>query len=129
MLESVQRRATKLIPGLRNKPYEDRLKELGLYTVSHRFLRGDLIQVFKILKGIDNLNYNKFFVLRGNSCNRGHKFTIVKQRCQQNVRKYSFSHRVVNEWNSLPSIVVDSESLIQFKDRLDKHMGHELNSN
>ena len=52
MLEKIQRRATKLIPGLRDLRYEERLKECGLTTLETRRLRGDQIKVFKILNGI-----------------------------------------------------------------------------
>ena len=56
MLEKIQRRATKLIPGLRDLTYEERLKECGLTT-----LRGDQIEVFKILNGYENIDSNIFF--------------------------------------------------------------------
>ena len=48
MLEKIQRRATKLIPGLRDLSYEERLKECGLTTLETRRLRGDQVEVFKI---------------------------------------------------------------------------------
>ena len=51
MLEKVQRRTTKLITGLRDHSYDDRLKECGLTTLETRRLRGDQIEVFKILNG------------------------------------------------------------------------------
>ena len=53
MLEKIQRRATKLIPGLRDLTYEELLKECGLTTLETRRLRGDQIQVFKILNGYE----------------------------------------------------------------------------
>ena len=73
-LERVQRRVTKMVPSLRNKTYGDRLKELNLFSLTQRRLRGDLIQVFKIIKGIDNIDCSKYFTLdlsnytRGNGC-------------------------------------------------------------
>ena len=54
-------RATKLIPGLRDLRYEQRLKECGLTTLETRILRGDQIEVFNILYGYENIDYNIFF--------------------------------------------------------------------
>ena len=61
MLEKIQRRATKLIPGQRDLTYEERSKECELTTLETRRLRGDLIEVFKILNGYENIDYNIFF--------------------------------------------------------------------
>ena len=61
MLEKLQRRATKLIPGLRDLRYEERLKKCGLTTLETRRLRGDQIEVFKILNGYENIDSNIFF--------------------------------------------------------------------
>ena len=62
MLETIQRKATKLIPGLRDLRYEERLKECGLTTLETRRLRGDQIEVFKILNGYEILILT-FFLL------------------------------------------------------------------
>ena len=61
MLEKIQRRATKLIPGLIDLRYEERLKECGLTTLETRRLRRDRIEVFKILNGYENIDSNTFF--------------------------------------------------------------------
>ena len=55
MLERIQRRATKIIPNLRNISYEMRLKECGLTTLETRRLRGDQIEISKILNGYENM--------------------------------------------------------------------------
>ena len=60
MLQRVQRRATKMIPKLRSISYEMRLKECGLTTLETRRLRGDQIEVFKILNGYENIDRNTF---------------------------------------------------------------------
>ena len=122
MLEGVQRRATKMISGFEGKRYEERLKELGMYSVERRFVRGDMIQVFKIFKSVDNIEINKFFVVDHGRETRGHNKKIRKRQCHLDIRKHSLSNRVVNFWNGLPQKVVSSDSLATFKKRLDRHM-------
>ena len=122
MLESVQKRATKLIPSLKNMLYEDRLEELNMFSVEYRFLRGDMIETYKILTGKSGIRHNGLFEIDKSERNRGHHLKLKKQRCRLDIRKYSFSHRVVDEWNKLPSVVVESESIDVFKSRLDSYM-------
>ena len=56
MLGEVQRRATKKIPSLRNLTYEEKLISLGIFSLSRRRLRGDMIEVFKMVNGIEKVN-------------------------------------------------------------------------
>jgi hypothetical protein len=93
LLEGVQRRATKLIYGLYNRTYEQRLQELKLTTLETRRLRGDLIEVFKIFKGFTDIDPSKFFVLSTSEL-RGHTYKLYKQRASLDICKYSFCHRV-----------------------------------
>ena len=58
MLEREQRRATKMIPKLRNISYEMRLRECGLATLKNRRLRGDQVEVLKVLNGYENIDRN-----------------------------------------------------------------------
>ena len=119
-IERVQHRATKLIGECAGLSYKDRLDRVGLITLEKRRLRGDLIQVFKLIKGIDKIDYNKFFQLVDNTRTRGHRFKIVKVRCRLDIRNKFFSQRVVNCWNMLSSDVVEAETVNSFKNRLDK---------
>ena len=102
MLEKIQRRATKLIPGLGDLTYyEDRLKECGLTTLETRRLRGDQIEVFKTLNGYENIDSNIFFLeIKESKITRGHNYTLVKKQSRLDVRKYSFSQRTINIWNN-----------------------------
>ena len=126
MLESVQRRATKLIPSLRNKPYDIRLKELNMFSVEYRFLRGDMIETYKILTGRSGLMSTQLFELNESDRNRGHPLKLKKLSCRLDIRKYSFAHRVVDEWNKLPRAVIESDSIETFKQRLDSYMEDRL---
>ena len=119
-VEKIQRRATKLIPSLRNMPYSDRLEALKLPSLYHRRRRGDMMQTFKILKGIDRLDPGDFFSLADKSLTRGHSLKIVKQRSRLTLRQNAFSQRVINDWNALPAHVIDSPTLNTFKSRIDK---------
>ena len=96
-LERIQRRATKTIPELRDLSYEERLKECGLTTLETRRLRGDQIEVFKILNGYENIDRNMFFSLKKDSRTRGHEVKLVKDQCRLDIRKHSFSQRTINE--------------------------------
>ena len=119
LIENVQRRATRLISCLRDMPYEERLRRLGLTSLELRRIRGDLIQVFKIVNGLDGLSFDYFFDFSNVTTNRGHRLKLRGKRCRLDVRKYFFSQRVINEWNSLPEDVVLAKSVNAFKNGLD----------
>lgn len=119
-LEKVQRRATKLIPSLRNKSYEERLRHLNLYSLEKRRVRGDMIEVWKIMKGKENVDRAKLFTLDENGVTRNNGYKIVGKRFTFDITRNFFTYRVVEEWNKLPRKVVDSETMDTFKSRLDK---------
>ena len=91
---------------------------MQLSTLEGRRLRGDLIQAFKLLKGLDQINYNNFFVLDENTSTRGHTLKVAKPRARLHIRLRSFSHRVINCWNNLPVEIVECQSLNNFKYKL-----------
>ena len=66
-LDRIQRRATKIIPEPRDLSYDERLMECGLTNLETRRLRGDQIEVFKILNGYENIDRNVFFSLKKHS--------------------------------------------------------------
>ena len=83
-LEGVQRRVTKLITRLRNKPCEERLSELNLFSLTKRRLRGDLTVVFKIIKGIENMDMEIYFAIDTSNITRNNGYKIVGKRFQTN---------------------------------------------
>jgi hypothetical protein len=117
LLESVQRRYTKRIPGLRHKTYSQRLQELGLQTLERIRLDIDLCHCFKIIHGIEKLEFGDFFLFSSNRT-RSNGRKLYKPRCRTDTRKYFFANRVVDPWNHLPETVVSSPSLSVFKNRL-----------
>jgi len=77
-IERVQRRATKLIKRYRNMAYCDRLNKTGLISMEKSRVRGDFIQVFKILKGVDKLDYSNFFEIQTSSRTKGHNYKLIR---------------------------------------------------
>ena len=63
LIENIQRRATKFVKCLKHMSYEDRLKTLGLPSLEYRRERSDMIQVYKIMHGIDRVDKDKFFTV------------------------------------------------------------------
>ena len=118
LVEGVQRRATKLIPNMQSLNYEQRLVNLGLPSLQYRRMRADMIQVYKIVTGVDRVDPNMFFEFAKSSRTRGHKYKLCKPRCKTSFRRHVFSHRVVDIWNSLSSSVVEAPDINSFKTRL-----------
>ena len=63
LLERVQRRFSRMVPGLRGMEYEVRLERLGLMTLGERRNRADLIELFRISKGLSAISLESFFEL------------------------------------------------------------------
>lgn len=118
-LERVQIRATKLVPSLKDLCYQQRLKELKLPSLAHRRVRGDIIQTFKIVKGLDDCSFEKFF--NYSSSTRGNNLKLEKPKCRTTFCQNQFSSRIIDTWNNLPQHVVDAEDVQKFKAKLDSH--------
>ena len=76
------------------------------------------MEVFKIVIGYEDIDRNTFFKLKEGSRTRGHKAALVKEQCRLDMRKYSFSQRVIIEWNKLSNDCVNASSVNMFKIKL-----------
>ena len=123
LLERVQRRSLKMIDGFKTLSYEDRLKTVHLTTLETRRIRGDLIEVYKIMHGLTDINPEEFFSFSTSNL-RGHRYKLFKPRVRTDIGKFSFSWRVVELWNALPDEVVSAVSINSFKNKLDLVIKH-----
>jgi hypothetical protein len=122
LLEEVQRRVTKLIPELKQLPYEERLKQLNLQTLETRRKRQDFVEMYKILIGRSAISQNMFAFPSVRTRRTSHSFALKKHRFHLDCRSNVFANRLVNEWNSLPEDIINAKSISEFKKKFDKFL-------
>ena len=122
-IEAVQHRVARLVPGLPDLPYEERLKRLKLPSLSYRQMRGDMVEVYKYCHGLYNVHKKPFKLMtevNEDTVTRDNGFKIYKDKSNLAIRANFFGNRVANIWNSLPTSVVQAPSPDSFKNCLDK---------
>ena len=108
-----------MIPELKHLPYTERLKKLNLPSLKYRRIRGDMINVYKILNDNDQNSSNKRIIQLNETSHstRGCRY-------KTNIRKFSFALRVTNIWNSLNNSTTNASSINSFKKLLDEDILH-----
>ena len=114
-----------MVSGLKGRTYEEKLAEVGLTTLEERRVRGDMIEVFKIMHGHDDVDRNTWFSMAGDlnlyrtRLSAGLNISIPKVEYGGEIRKNFFSHRVVEKWNAIPEYIKCATTVNQFKNLYD----------
>ena len=95
LIEKVQRRATKLLPELKNLDYSTRLRKLNLPSLVYRRERADVLQIYRIIHGIDQIDCNMFFELEEGTITHGHSLKIKKVRVNNRRRQCALGVRAI----------------------------------
>ena len=136
-LEKVQEKLIGMISDIKGNTYQEKLRDAGLTTLKQRRERGDLIEVYKVMKGFTRVNKHHWFNIQrpeeSRSTRRNASITvqgeyrrddmISKEHVRLEIRKHFFTIRVVNRWNELPNEIRKQTSVNSFKNSLDRWLG------
>ena len=103
---------TKIIQGMRNIPYKDRLNCLNLHSLERRRAKADMTEVYKWVKGINKGSIEQVIEISSQSRTRN---KLDKPRFRTDIGRHWFTNRVVNDWSRLDKHVVSAELIGIFK--------------
>jgi len=112
-----------MIKGLEHLSYGERLRELDLFSLENRRLRGDLIVAFQYLKGPCKEEGGQLCTWSNSNETRGDCFKLKERKCSLDVGKKFCTQRAMRHWNRLPNKVVGAPCLEVLKARLDGALG------
>ena len=125
VLEKVQKRAVKMVSGLREQEYEGRLKELRLESLTERRHQADMLMMYKIVNGIGGLELGTWFVAaqEGGRATRSaaDSLNVRLKTGRLKLRRNFFSVRATGPWNEVPSLIKRSQSAGKFKGAYKAH--------
>jgi len=114
LLDRVQRKATKIVRGLEHLFYEERLRQLGLFSLGKKRLWGDFIIAFQYLKGAYKKYRERLLTKACSDMTRGNSFKLKEGQFRLDIRKTFFTMRVVRHWNRLPRELVAALSPVKY---------------
>ena len=136
VLEKVQERMTRLLSDVRGKTYEERLKEVGLTTLTQRRERGDAIEAFKTLNGFYRVEKSQWFEIESEEQRPTRRNLVINEEGERRrtnvlkveaarleIRKNFFNIRATNVWNAIPDEVREKKTVNRFKNAYDKWKG------
>ena len=112
-----------MIRGLQHLPYEERLRDTGLFSLEKRRLWGDLTVAFQYMKGAYKQEGERLFLRVDSGRTRRNGLKLGQGRFRLDIGKKVFTQRVVTHWNRLPKEVMDAPCLEAFEPRLDVALG------
>ena len=112
----MQRRATQIVYDFWNLKYEERLERLNMFSLQYMRMRGDMIETYKIISGLEDVSSSQFFARSSMDNLHGNSLKQYQEHFHQVIHKEFFSQRVIDQWNGLPEEVVKSENVEQFQE-------------
>ena len=120
-MDKIQRKASKMIPEIRNHSYSQRLKDLNLINLEQRRLLGQLIKVIKYLRRFNNATARGLSDYNFNDRTRNNGEKLILKRFNTSIAQHFCPIKITTSWNALPSDIVSSRTVNTFKNRLDHH--------